>query len=265
MERADAAYVPLASRAPPWWFIAPLALGIALIAVEQLTDVDRAITRLFVDPQAHTFPLRYSFLLEAVMHHWAKYAVITLGAFTCAAVVFTYIVPPWKPLRRVLVFLALSMALAAAAVEGGKAISTRHCPWDIDEFGGLGPYTHLLEPLPSGVQAGHCFPAGHASTGFVLMAFYFAFYALGRRRAARRALAFSVAAGLVLGFGRVLQGAYFATHVFWAGIVCWVVMLLTYRALLAGRPLPRLRRAGAAPHRPLSPIARVIAFVSQDR
>ena len=97
------------------------------------------------------------------------------------------------------------------------------------------------------------------------MAFYFAFYTVGRRRAARRALAFSVAAGLVLGFGRVVQGAYFASHVFWAGIVCWSVMLLLYRALLAGRRLPHLARTDAAPHPAPSPLARLIAFVSQGR
>jgi membrane-associated PAP2 superfamily phosphatase len=132
------------------------------------------------------------------------------------------------------------------SVTTGKAISSRHCPWDLDEFGGLVPYSHLLEPLPDGVKPGHCFPAGHASTGFALMAFYFAAYALARPRAARHALLFSLAAGSVLGFGRVLQGAHFVSHVLWAGIFCWMVMLLLYRALLPGRQaLARRARKGA--------------------
>jgi membrane-associated PAP2 superfamily phosphatase len=253
MQRADAAYVPFAPHAPVWWIAAPFALGGALIAVEQLTDLDRAITRLFVDSQAHAFPLRYSFLLEVVMHHWTKYAVITVGAFVGAAIVFTYIVPPWKSLRRILVFLLLSMALAPASVTIGKAISHRHCPWDVDEFGGLVPYSHLLEPLAKGVEPGHCFPAGHASTGFVLMAFYFAAYALGRRRAARHALLFSLVAGLVLGFGRALQGAHFVSHVFWAGIFCWTVMVLLYRALLAGQPVTFVSQVRSRRKKPCTP------------
>jgi membrane-associated PAP2 superfamily phosphatase len=237
MQRADAVHVPLAPRAPFWWVAAPLALALVLIGVEQLTDIDRAITRAFVDRQAHAFPLRYSFLLEVLMHHWAKYTVITVGALTGAALVFTYIVPPWKSLRRILVFLVLSMVLASLSVTAGKALSSRQCPWDVDEFGGLVPYAHLFRPLAEGVEPGHCFPAGNASTGFVLMAFYFAAYALARRRTARHALLFSLTTGMVLGFARVLQGAHFVSHVFWAGIFCWTVMLLLYRALLAGRPL----------------------------
>ncbi|HZN26073.1 MAG TPA: phosphatase PAP2 family protein [Burkholderiales bacterium] len=228
MQRVEAASVALAPRIPFWWFAAPIALAMALIALDQMSDADRTITRLFVDADTRAFPLRYSFVLEIVMHQWAKYVVITIGALVGAAVVLTYVVPPWQPRRRILVFLLLSMALAPLSVTAGKAVSSPHCPWDIDEFGGLVPYAHLLEPRVTRVVPGHCFPAGHASTGFALMAFYFAAYVLGRREWAWYALVFSVGAGLLLGFGRVLQGAHFVSHVLWSGVFCWTVMLLLY-------------------------------------
>jgi membrane-associated PAP2 superfamily phosphatase len=107
-------------------------------------------------------------------------------------------------------------------------MSTRHCPWDVDEFGGLVPYTKLFEPMAPNVKAGHCFPAGHASTGFALMAFYFAAYSRRIRKAALIALAIGIAAGLALGFGRVLQGAHFVSHVLWSGLLCWTIMVVLY-------------------------------------
>jgi membrane-associated PAP2 superfamily phosphatase len=212
-------------------------LALVLIALEFKTDLDRTISRLFLDADVHGFPLRESFWLEVVMHQWAKYVVITAGALIATALLLSYPLPLWKPRRRLLLFLLLSMALGPLSVTLGKAASSRHCPWDIDEFGGSVPYTRLFEPLGPGTSPGHCFPAGHASAGFALMAFYFIAYALGWQRAARCALVLSTGAGLVLGFGRVLQGAHFTSHVLWAGISCWAVMVALYVALLAGRPV----------------------------
>jgi membrane-associated PAP2 superfamily phosphatase len=183
--------------------------------------------------------LRSDFWLDVVMHHWVKYAVLTVGTVVGAGVVLSYVVPAWRRHRRVLLFLLAAVTLAPLSVVLGKALSSRHCPWDIDEFGGLVPYTRLFEPLAPHVPAGHCFPAGHASTGFVLMAFYFVAYALRRPRAARYALLFGVCAGLTLGLGRVLQGAHFASHVLWSGLYCWAVMLALYWAGLSGRVLRR--------------------------
>jgi membrane-associated PAP2 superfamily phosphatase len=142
----------------------------------------------------------------------------------------------WKHCRRLLAFLLLSMTLSPLSVAFLNATSSRHCPWDIDEFGGSVAYSHLFERPPPGAPPGHCFPAGHASTGFALLAFYFTAYAR-RRQSARYALPLALFAGLVLGFGRVLQGAHFTSHVLWASVSCWAVMVALYMALLAGRPV----------------------------
>jgi membrane-associated PAP2 superfamily phosphatase len=254
MQRADGASARVAPNAPLWWFVAPVALAVMLVAIEATTDLDREITRYLFDPLTRSFPLRHTFLLEDVMHRWAKYVVITIGALMAAGFVLTYILPRWKAWRRVLVFVLLSISLGPLSVTAGKALSNRHCPWDIDEFGGSAPYTRLLEPLPKGVEAGRCFPAGHSSTGFALLAFYFAAYALGWRRTAALALAAALTAGGVLGFGRIVQGAHFMTHVPWAGIYCWTVMALLYRLVLAQRRLSALE---AAPERAAPRTARV--------
>jgi membrane-associated PAP2 superfamily phosphatase len=224
-----------------WWIAAPVLLAVILLAVEFTTDLDRTVSRFFVDPNAHAFPLRNSFWFETVMHQWAKYVVVTAGALIATTLVLSCALRLWMHCRRLLVFLLLSMALGPLSVTLGKAASSRQCPWDIDEFGGSVRYTRLFEPLRPGTPAGHCFPAGHATTGFAIMAFYFTAYALRRRQAARYALLIGVFAGVVLGFGRVVQGAHFASHVFWAGACCWMVMVALYIAMLAGRTVGNSR------------------------
>ncbi|MDB5905565.1 MAG: phosphoesterase [Betaproteobacteria bacterium] len=210
------------------WITIPLILATLLLAVDLTTDLDRTLTRYVYDAHSAGFPLRTSYWLDVVMHHWTKYAVITLGCIAVAGLLLSFALPALRPWRRILLFLALAIALAPLSVTAGKAASARHCPWDIDEFGGLVPYARMFEPTPPSVKPGHCFPAGHASTGFALMAFYFAAHVLGMRRAASAALATGIAAGLILGAGRVLQGAHFASHVAWSGLLCWAVMVVLY-------------------------------------
>lgn len=221
---------------PRSWIVVPAAMAGLLLLIDACSDADRALTRLVFDPYAAAFPLRSSFWLDVVMHHWTKYAVIAIGCLMTIALLLAFVLPALRNARRLLLFSVLALSLAPLAVVLGKAMSPLSCPWDIDEFGGLVAYRHLLDWHAAASSGGHCFPAGHASTGFALMAFYFVAYALHQPRAARCALGFGVFAGLLLGAGRVLQGAHFASHVMWSGVVCWSVMVLLYALILHARP-----------------------------
>jgi membrane-associated PAP2 superfamily phosphatase len=224
------------ARAPARWLLIPAILAIALVLLGETTDLDRTITRFFFDTHAREFPLRLNFWFDVVLHHWAKYTVMTVAAMIIGGLALSFILPPLDAHRRVLTFLALALCLAPLSVTIAKASSARHCPWDVIEFGGKVPYERLFEANSAGVKPGRCFPAGHASTGFALMAFYFAAYSRRADSAARWCLLGGVAAGVALGLARVAQGAHFATHVLWAGLLCWIVMVVLYRACLSDAP-----------------------------
>ncbi|MND84011.1 PAP2 superfamily protein [compost metagenome] len=67
---------------------------------------------------------------------------------------------------------------------------------------------------------GRCWPGGHASSGFTLLALYFV--ALRHRWVhSRKLLVAILLIGLVYGTSRVLQGWHYMSHTFWAGIVVW--------------------------------------------
>jgi membrane-associated PAP2 superfamily phosphatase len=158
-------------------------------------------------------------------------------SLAAAGFALSYVVEAVTPHRRVLLFIALSLTLAPATVSSLKHVTNKHCPWDLQDYGGLLPYTRLLEASPADKQ-GRCFPAGHASAGFSLLAFYFAGRMRGNARWARLGLALGLGAGAVLGLGRMVQGAHFLTHTLWSGLVCWTVIALLYVAMLraAGAP-----------------------------
>jgi membrane-associated PAP2 superfamily phosphatase len=212
-----------------------LALAAALLLVFETTSVDTALSALFYDPASRAFPARYDWFLEVVMHRWTKDLLWGIGLLCLAGWLLSFAVDRLRPLRRHLLFLTLALGLGPAAVAGLKVLTDKHCPWDLEMYGGNLPYVGLLEPRPANLPPGRCFPGGHAAGGFALMAFWFV-WRRDRPRAAAAALVAGFACGFALGFGRIMQGAHFLSHNLWAAWVCWVVALALYALILEPEP-----------------------------
>jgi membrane-associated PAP2 superfamily phosphatase len=209
-------------------YLAPaLILAAGMLALEA-TSVDRTVADWFFDANAGVFPLRHSVFLEVALHQWAKQIVVSIAGGAIAALALSHVLPSLRRQRRVLLYLVLALTLAPLSVALLKAASLRHCPWSLVQYGGFAPYFGLFDAAPPGLGAGNCFPAGHASTGFCLMAFHFAGHAMRSRRLGQWGLYGGIAAGLALGLGRMAQGAHFLSHVLWSGIVCWMVIVVLY-------------------------------------
>lgn len=212
----------------------PLALGLLLLALDA-TNLDRAVSNWFYDAATGRFPLRYSSVLETVMHLWAKYLVVLIAFAVIGAWLFSFAAERLRPWRRLLLFLGLSLALAPGAVAVLRSVAYKHCPYDLAEYGGFAPYRGLFEQPAPGVKPGHCFLSGHASAGFSLLAFYFAGRVLRRRALARLALWGGLATGMVFGLTRVALGAHFLSDALWSGMICWFVILALYLVLFGTR------------------------------
>ena len=209
-------------------YLLPAALVAGLTVAMDHAGIDPRVTNWFFDASSGAFPWRYNGFLEVVMHHWTKYLVTLVAVAAYAGVAVSFLAQQLKSLRPLFLFVALALTLAPLAVATLKFFSMRHCPWDIAGFGGFVPYVGLLESYPADIAPGRCFPAGHASTGFCLFAFYFVGRALGNMLLARAGFLLGLGAGLGLGFVRIAQGAHFLSHVLWSGVVCWMVIVLLY-------------------------------------
>lgn len=216
------------------WLAAPALAAAALLAIE-FTEIDLMVQRWFFDATSGEFPLRHTFLFDTLLHHWTKYVVALIACLAIAGLLLTWLLQTLKPYRQVLLLVALSLALAPATVSTLKLASPKHCPWDIEEFGGMLPYTRLFETTPPSIKPGHCFPAGHASTGYALLVFYFTGIALQRRWLAVAGLTGGLVLGTLLGFGRMAQGAHFLSHTLWTGVICWIVITSVYCCLFGYR------------------------------
>lgn len=214
--------------------LAALPVGLAL----ESTGADFALSGLFFDPGSGSFPLRYHPWLEVVGHHWARGIVVLAAGCAIASYLASFLLPPLRLKRRLLLFLSAALTLAPLSAALLKAASVRHCPWNLQEFGGFAPHLALFDVAPPDLAPGHCFPGGHAAAGFSLLAFYFVGRALGSRRIARAGLWGGLAAGTAFGMVRVAQGAHFLSHNLWSALLSWLVLLALYIACFGPRGIP---------------------------
>ncbi|MGH8671898.1 MAG: phosphatase PAP2 family protein [Burkholderiales bacterium] len=217
---------------------APAVCAMLLLLVFETGDLDVRISNLYFDVAADGFPLKRDWFLEVVMHQWAKYVSVLVALGGLAGFVASFWVDTLRKFRRALLFVFLCLALSGGTVAMLKTVINKHCPWDLEMYGGYAPYVRLLEHVDPRVKPGECFPAGHATAGFGLMSLYFLWFA-SKPRWAFAALLGGFIYGNILGLGRIIQGAHFLSHNLWAALVAWCVALLLYRLILYPQPSER--------------------------
>jgi membrane-associated PAP2 superfamily phosphatase len=131
-------------------------------------------------------------------------------------------------LRKRLRFTAVAAVLVPLIISVLKRQSVLHCPWDEQRYGGTAPYLKLLDAVPSSMQAGHCFPAGHASTGLWLAAFC-VFWLPHRPRVAIGVFFAGLGVGFVLGWVQQMRGAHFLSHTLWSMWIASAILLIMLR------------------------------------
>ncbi|TCP10912.1 membrane-associated PAP2 superfamily phosphatase [Crenobacter luteus] len=193
---------------------AGLALAALLLLWLDTTGVDTWFARLAFDAAQSRFPLQHDATIEWLNHRLAKYAVFATAA------VWLWRGVAERDARRLVQLGA--MAAGTLVVAALKARSAHTCPWDLAAYGGSADAFALFAPVPAHPGPGHCFPGGHASAGFALLAAFF-YHAPRDAARARRWLAVALAAGLAMGAGQMLRGAHFLSHNLWSGWLVWLV------------------------------------------
>lgn len=198
-------------------------LALALLTALLLWDasgLDMALARWAGGPEG--FPLRNHWLLTRVLHDAVKALAWAFTLLLCLGVVW-----PRGPLQALpfarRLQLPVTALLATVAISLLKGASATSCPWDMAEFGGVAQHlSHWVGWFVADGGGGHCFPAGHATTGFAFVGGYFAL----RRHLPRLARVWFVLAlcvGLALGAVQQLRGAHFMSHTLWTAWICWMV------------------------------------------
>ncbi|WP_112991693.1 phosphatase PAP2 family protein [Herminiimonas fonticola] len=196
--------------------------GVIFIWLARDGALDFWITGHFFDVKNHIFPFENSSLLENIGHTFLK----DLTAFFLIIGIVLSILGFWnsslRSLRRPLISFCVMAGASALFISFLKATSIHACPWDIEMYGGHLPWLPLFTQLTTHIVPGHCWPGGHASGGFALVAGYFSFKE-DRPAWARMFLITGLVFGFVMGFVQIVRGAHFLSHNLWTLWLVWAL------------------------------------------
>jgi membrane-associated PAP2 superfamily phosphatase len=200
----------------------PLFVMGLLIAVWTISRGDQWLADRIYAWQGGRWALKKSFLTDHLIHDAGRnfIVVIWLGVFV-TAIVARYR-EGWSKVRRPLAYLLLATVLSSLFVSWIKSWSNMDCPWDLVRYGGTRPYVRFLELRPVGLPRGVCFPAGHASGGYIWFALYF-FLCAVRPSLRGWGLAVGLGLGMLFGISQQLRGAHFLSHDLWTATICWTI------------------------------------------
>lgn len=218
--------------------LALLAIAALLIWLGRSTNVDLFLADLMFDAGTNAFPRRSLWFFNDFMHHTVK--AVMLGAALVPVAALLVDAFGGRQLldsrtRCKLAVIVSSAILVPIAIGAVKAVSIHHCPWNLSRYGGFAPYLRLFDSLPAGMSAGHCFPAGHASSALWLTSIA-TIWLPEQPGKAFAGFAVFLSPGLALGLAQQARGAHFLTHTLWsAWIAALLVVVLARLVNAAGR------------------------------
>lgn len=212
-----------------------LFFALFLVYLGRYTDIDLRLADTMFHTADRVFPWKDNWFAAVFMHRWVKYFLIIAGVSIIGLLITdSYRSSRWLTYstRKRPAVVALSFIAVPTVISVLKSQSIHHCPWDLHRYGGYAPYLRLFDSLPDGVKAGHCFPAGHASSGLWLAAF-FVFWLPGRPRMACLMFMAGLLPGLMLGWVQQLRGAHFLTHTLWSAWIASLLIVILVRLILS--------------------------------
>lgn len=216
----------------------PVILGMLLIFLYPHANLDSLLIKPFFDTQALVFPLKQDSFLENVMHKGLKNLMIIVslmilgfwlfGLRVWKSTVSLHCKNRWIQLyHRQFLWVFVGMLITTSSISILKHLSIHACPWSLIDYGGTQPLISIFGSLPEGAIQGHCFPGGHASGGFALMAFYFGFRDT-LPKIAKVGLILGLAFGFAMGWAQMMRGAHFLSHNLWTAWIVWMLLLAQY-------------------------------------
>lgn len=237
---------------PIWWREVrwPLLVFVPLAVLFATTDADLAIAKfLFFDAARGGWIGAHNWWVTSFLHTGGRWAIrlVVVAAIVAWAASFRSI--RLASLRRPLGYFAVASVLGIGIVGLLKTLTNVDCPWDLTPFGGHFPVVPLFADRPDALRAGQCFPAAHASSGYALIALYFAARERGRA-VSRWGLALGIACGLAFGIAQQSRGAHFMSHDVWSAFLVWTIAVSVYVFGFEARVSARAPGDGVVPGEP---------------
>jgi len=199
--------------------------------------IDLSVQDLLYDTQAHQWILERDTQPYRMLFYDGPKRLLLVFAFFMLVLLLVGKKRPWLRHRRKGLFILLLAALIVPqTVSLLKRYTNMPCPKHSIHYGGSYPHTAVWEhyPVPyEKLPPTKCWPAGHASGGFTLLALVFLFRS---RKWQRRAAGFALLLGWIMGGYKMLIGDHYLSHTVISMLLSWLLILLIARAVGVAAP-----------------------------
>lgn len=205
---------------------------IFIIALFEYTSLDIYIQNFFFQIDTQSWLLnRDEPILKFILYDGIKRLLIIFAV----SILFTLLIfrkeELIKKYKTGLIIVLLSTIIVPLSVGYLKATTNTPCPKNIEYYGGEYPDIKVFENYPKEFvqkEKIKCWPAGHASGGFALMALFFLFK---KRRNQILGLCFGLSIGWCMGLYKMLIGDHFLSHTIVTMVLAWFIILILVKIL----------------------------------
>lgn len=205
----------------------PLFVGTVAVLLAHLTAWDHRVSAYFYDGLQARWTYGQSYWADTLLYHAGKRLIAAVALSSLTAWAASFVWPQLCDWRRPASYLLLCMALSTGLVSLGKRSTGIDCPRDLAAYGGPRAEVGWFEARPVHQPAGRCFPGGHSSGGFSLLALYFLLIER-RPRAARMALTGTLLLGGGFALAQWARGSHAPSHDLASATLAWTVAASVY-------------------------------------
>ena len=206
--------------------IISILLLIFVIGFFQFTNSDIMVQNYFYNFETKSWLIdKDEPILKFFLYDGLKQGLIIFGVFILILLIFFRKYEFVKEYKKGLIILLLSSIFVPTIVGSLKAITNTPCPCNIEHFGGEYPDIKVFDKYPEDFiqkSKAKCWPAGHASGGFALMALFFFFK---NPRNQFFGLIGAITLGWSMGTYKMLLGDHFLSHTIITMILAWIIIL----------------------------------------
>jgi membrane-associated PAP2 superfamily phosphatase len=202
-------------------------LLIAVIALFQFSNLDIFVQSFFYDFDKKSWLIdKNEPILKFFFYDGIKNLLLFFGLLILVSLIFfrkNILVQEYK---KGLIIVLLSAILVPSIIGFLKDITNTPCPCNIVYFNGTYPDKKVFDSYPKDfVQKSKvkCWPAGHSSGGFALMALFFLFKTPKNQK---KALFVALIIGWSMGTYKMLLGDHFFSHTIITMLMAWLIILI---------------------------------------
>lgn len=207
-----------------WWLLTPLGLLLAYLMLSQYLALDTAVQQYFYETTTSKWLIdQNNMVLRWAFYFGPKYAVAAFGFVLIGVVIADWLRGKTTIDRSALLFVIACLILVPAFIGWLKYLTGIPCPYQLHLYGGTFEHKGLFDFWwPDGSHRPRCFPAGHPSGGFALLALV----AVSSHR--KTMLAIAMTFGMWMSFYQMARGAHFLSHCITTFLLSIVVITLVH-------------------------------------